>query len=64
MSQESTPESAASARPFKYYGKQGEFTLLAPFKPCRGREGVADSADARRRREQPLGRLARCTTCG
>ena len=33
MSQESTPESAGSARPFKYYGKQGEFTLLAPFKP-------------------------------
>jgi hypothetical protein len=33
MSQESTPESAGSARPFRYYGKQGEFTLLAPFKP-------------------------------
>ncbi len=33
MSQESTPESAGSARPFKYNGKQGEFTLLAPFKP-------------------------------
>ncbi len=38
MSQESTPESAGSARPFKYYGKQGEFTLLAPFKP--GPEGA------------------------
>ena len=33
MSQESTPESAGSARPFMYHGKQGEFTLLAPFKP-------------------------------
>ena len=33
MTQESTPESAGSARPFKYYGKQGEFTLLAPLKP-------------------------------
>jgi hypothetical protein len=33
MEQGSTPESAGSERPFKYYGKQGEFTLLAPFKP-------------------------------
>ena len=33
MAQESTPESAGSARPFKYYGNQGEFTLLAPLKP-------------------------------
>src|SRR5918994_2019430 len=33
MAQGSTPESAGSARPFKYYGKQGEFTLLAPLKP-------------------------------
>jgi hypothetical protein len=33
MAQGSTPESAGSARPFKYHGKQGEFTLLAPFKP-------------------------------
>ena len=33
MTQESTPESADSARPFKYHGKQGEFTLLAPLKP-------------------------------
>ena len=33
MAQESTPESAGSARPFKYHGKQGEFTLLAPLKP-------------------------------
>ena len=28
MSQESTPESAGSARPFKYCGNQGEFTLI------------------------------------
>ena len=33
MTQESTPESAGSERPFKYHGKQGEFTLIAPFKP-------------------------------
>jgi hypothetical protein len=33
MAQGSTPESAGSARPFKYYGKHGEFTLIAPFKP-------------------------------
>ena len=33
MAQESTPESAGSARPFKSHGKQGEFTLLAPLKP-------------------------------
>ncbi len=33
MAQESTPESVGSARPFKYYGNQGEFTLLAPLKP-------------------------------
>ena len=33
MAQESTPESAGSERPFKYHGKQGEFTLIAPFKP-------------------------------
>ena len=33
MAQESTPESAGSARPFKYNGNQGEFTLLAPLKP-------------------------------
>ena len=35
MAQGSTPESAGSARPFKYYGNQGEFTLLAPLKPGR-----------------------------
>ena len=35
MTQESTPESAGSARPFKYNGNQGEFTLLAPLKPGR-----------------------------
>lgn len=35
MSQESTPESAGSARPFKYCGNQGEFTLVAPLKPGR-----------------------------
>ena len=35
MTQESTPESAGSARPFKYNGKQGEFTLVAPLKPGR-----------------------------
>jgi hypothetical protein len=35
MSQESTPESASSARPFKYNGNQGEFTLVAPLKPGR-----------------------------
>ena len=28
-----TPESAGSAQPFKYHGKQVEFTLLAPLKP-------------------------------
>ena len=33
MAQGSTPESAGSERPFKYHGKQGEWTLLAPFKP-------------------------------
>ena len=33
MTQESTPESAGSARPFKYNGNQGEFTLVAPLKP-------------------------------
>jgi hypothetical protein len=33
MEQGPTPEAAGSERPFKYYGKQGEFTLLAPFKP-------------------------------
>ena len=40
MAQESTAESAGSMRPVEYYGKefrahgkQGEFTLLAPFKP-------------------------------
>ncbi len=33
MAQGSTPESAGSARPFKYNGNQGEFTLLAPLKP-------------------------------
>jgi hypothetical protein len=33
MAQESTPESAGSARPFRYHGNQGEFTLLAPLKP-------------------------------
>ena len=33
MTQEPTPESAASERPFKSYGKQGEWTLLAPLKP-------------------------------
>ena len=33
MAQGSTPESAGSERPFKYHGNQGEFTLLAPFKP-------------------------------
>ena len=36
MAQESTPESAGSARPFKYCGNQGEFTLVAPLKPGRG----------------------------
>jgi hypothetical protein len=36
MSQESTPESAGSARPFKSHGNQGEFTLLAPLKPGGG----------------------------
>jgi hypothetical protein len=58
MAQESTPESAGSMRPVEYYGKefrahgkQGEFTLLAPFKPGgaekaleiarRGNEGAA-----------------------
>ena len=35
MTQQSTPESAGSARPFKYNGNQGEFTLLAPLKPGR-----------------------------
>ena len=30
MTQESTHESVGSERPFKYHGKQGEFTLLAP----------------------------------
>ena len=49
MAQESTPESAGSARPFKYYGNQGEFTLLAPFKPGgaeKARE-IARTADER-----------------
>ncbi len=41
MAQGSTPESPGSARPFKYSGKQGEFTLIAPFKP-----GGADRARA------------------
>ena len=47
MAQGSTPESAGSARPFKYHGNQGEFTLLAPFKPGgaeRARE-IAQRAD-------------------
>jgi hypothetical protein len=43
MEQGSTPESAGSARPFKYYGKQGEFTMLAPLKPG---PGVAERARA------------------
>jgi hypothetical protein len=33
MAQGATPETSGSARPFKSYGKQGEFTLLAPLKP-------------------------------
>ena len=48
MSQESTPESAGSARPFKYNGNQGEFTLVAPLKPGRAEEDVADSAGSRK----------------
>ena len=43
MAQESTPESAGSERPFKYHGKQGEFTLLAPLKPG-GAEKARDRA--------------------
>ena len=38
MAQESTPESAGSERPFKYHGKQGEWTLLAPLKPGRAEQ--------------------------
>jgi hypothetical protein len=52
MAQASTPESAGSARPFKYYGKQGEFTLLAPLK----REpGVAERVRAIAGRAQGTG---------
>ena len=47
MAQGSTPESAGSARPFKYHGKQGECTLLAPFKP-----GGAEKARAMARQRR------------
>ena len=49
MSQESTPESAGSARPFKYCGNQGEFTLLAPVKPGRAEKAweIARTAEER-----------------
>ena len=49
MAQESTPESAGSARPFKYCGNQGEFTLLAPVKPGRAEKAweIARTADER-----------------
>jgi hypothetical protein len=33
MAQEATPETTGSARPTKYHGKQGEWTVLAPLKP-------------------------------
>jgi hypothetical protein len=33
MTQQTTPETSGSARPIKYYGKQGEWTVLAPLKP-------------------------------
>ena len=33
MTQEATPETTGSARPTKYHGKQGEWTVLAPLKP-------------------------------
>jgi hypothetical protein len=50
VTQESTLESAASERPFKYYGKQGEWTLIAPLKPGAAAELRANldalSADA------------------
>ena len=52
MTQESTPESAGSARPFKYHGKQGEFTLLAPFKPG-GAEKAREIARKARRGSSP-----------
>ena len=67
MAQGSTPESAGSARPFKYHGKQGEFTLLAPFKP-----GGAERAREKRGSRGGIGprligtlhniRIARSTT--
>ena len=47
MAQGSTPESAGSERPFRYHGNQGEFTLLAPFRPGgaeRARQ-IAERAD-------------------
>ena len=30
MAEGSTPETSGSARPFKYYGNQGELTMIAP----------------------------------
>ena len=33
MAQEATPETTGSARPTRYHGKQGEWTVLSPLKP-------------------------------
>ena len=53
MTQESTPESAGSARPFKSHGSQGEFTLLAPLKP-----GGAEKAREMARKAMAAGEVA------
>ena len=67
MAQESTPESAGSARPFKYNGNQGEFTLVAPLKPGRAekawqiaREAVGNFNEV----SAAMKASARCTTFG
>ena len=64
MTQESTPESAGSARPFKYYGKQGEFTLLAPLKPGGAEKAREIARIAELRRQRRWDKLARFTTFG
>ena len=64
MAQESTPESAGSERPFKYHGKQGEFTLLAPLKPG-GAEKPREMARRAERGSNAAGNLlARFTMFG
>ena len=59
MEQQTTPQTSGSARPFKYYGKQGELTLIAPLKPGgaeRFREILRRSTDTTR--QPPRGDLA------